>query len=62
MTDEMTNWTQAPEKLKQQSFKFYGKTAGKLAKKTKDKLGRIDWGAVSDETAAWWKEKGYQFP
>ena len=61
MADKMTNWTQAPEKLKQQSFKFYDKTAKKFGKK-KDKLGRIDWGAVSDETAAWWKEKGYNFP
>jgi len=61
MADEMLNWTKAPEKLKQRSFKFLDKTAKKLAK-GKDKLGRIDWDAVNEETTAWWKEKGYHYP
>jgi len=61
MADKIPNWTEAPEKLKQQSFKFIDKAAKKLAK-GKDKREKINWGVVNEETTAWWKEKGYDYP
>lgn len=27
-----------------------------------DRLGRVDWMAISKKMAVWWREKGYDYP
>jgi len=61
MADEMPNWLNAPEKLKQQSFKVLDKEAGKRAK-GKDPREPIDWDGVNKAVISWWEGHGFSYP
>jgi hypothetical protein len=57
----MQHFTHAPEALKQEYIKLLDKTAVEMGR-SNSPTDRVDWNAVNEKIAAWWKEQGYDFP
>ncbi|MGD8914862.1 MAG: hypothetical protein PVI97_09210 [Candidatus Thiodiazotropha sp.] len=58
---EVEHFTHAPEALKQEYVKLLDKTALEMGR-TNSPADRVDWNAVNEKMAEWWKEKGFDFP
>lgn len=58
---EVQHFTHAPEALQQEYIKLLDQTAVEMGR-TNSPTDRVDWNAVNDRMAEWWKEKGFEFP
>jgi hypothetical protein len=58
---EVEHFTYAPKELRQEYVKLLDKTALEMGR-TNSPADRVDWNAVNDKMAEWWKGKGYKFP
>jgi hypothetical protein len=58
---DLVHFTHAPEELKKEFNEVLDKTAVEMGR-TNSRDDRVDWMAVNEKMAEWWKDKGYSFP